>query len=832
MGEGGQGAIILQLSADGKVTNALPQTKAEEETLLFELPSVEDFSIRLEKTDGSFSKDYPTVEHFKKETGFPTGAYKLTALYGDPREMRFGIPAFYGSTDLVVLEGQTTAATVTATVAHALISIDYTDEFKNYLHDYSAEVHSDGYGYLAITEDAEGVACVVPGNVKIAVEFTNPQNQTVKLQPAEFEALAGHHYHIVMNVNGGEVGDAQLQITFDNSLTREEVLIDLTEELFTSPAPTVKAVGFDNNADLEFLSGEAPEGQLRFNVISHGGLKEVNLSLNGTDASGKSFVPAFGNELNLVNAPANAQNQLAQLGIDCKGLFNNPDKMAIVDFSSLPGKMAPGSYEISLSAKDSYSRVSDPVTFRFTAVAPTLEATGLTAIAGLNEGTVSVSYNGSHPDTDITFKAQNKMGVWVDAKVLGIIESAKTRALPVNNYVFTIQLPDTEHSPMNVKVYLYGEEKQTVTLDIEQPQYSLSADGFAGKVLVKVSASDEQLPLITANLNFFEEGVKIADDRIRRNVEDGFITISGFNPSESDANLNSYTLYSSFGSKVDSNSKSVGFTTEVASNLPNADFQSFSETINIPQINAGAPYEYSVWVFKGHYQNRSSIVINTPDEWDNVNSITCNYDGSSEKNTWYVVPSTLQTKAGEVVIRTVGYNPNGPALQEDVASTWGYYSKNHPTYDQLIARAGELSYGTESSKGKAFSSRPASMTFNYAYESRNGESARARVVVYSNGNVIGTGTADVNSASGQSTVSIKYVDDRNLFNKKATSIAVVFTSSTVATPYIYIPEGDELNDNPNPVPNAGSWGASISANSYKSYASGSQLTISNVNLNY
>ena len=822
MGAAGHGAIRLQVSTDGRVRDAVPETRAGSETLP-NVPPVEDFSIKLVKDDGSFSKEYPRLADFQAEQSFPTGTYTLSALYGDANEMGFDEVAFAGSTKVTVLEGETAEAQVTATVAHSLISITYTDGFKNYLHSYSAAVHTDGHGYLDIPADAQGPAYVVPGKVNVAVTFSNQQNQSVTLQPAEFMALAGHHYHITMDVNNGANGVAQLQILFDDSVEQESVEIDLTSELFTSPGPTVTPQGFTDGQAVEFLAGEAPNDKYRFNVISHGGLKEVNLTINST-----AYTPPFGKEINLIGASEEVQRQLEELGIECKGIFRNPDKMAIVDCSGLPKNLPAGEYEISLQAKDAFTRISDAVSFKFNAVAPHLEASGLSAIAGLNEGSVAVTYNGSNPEQDITFKAYDQYGNWVDAKVQSAARQAKTRAIESNTYVFTIKLPDTSRNPMPVKVYLYGQEMQQISLPVEQPAYSVAADALARKVLVKVTASGNQTELITQALNFFENGTKIAESRIVRESTDGMVTISGLNPGQS------YTLQASLNNKPGDGAKSLTFTTETATDVTNGDFAATTETININPINAGGVYSYSFTFITDDYQNRSSIVVNTPNGWGNINNITCNQN-SSLMNTWYVVPSTFVDPAtGYVTVRTVGYNEDGPAIPKGSATLSNYYSRTAPDKSAFKVAAGQLFYGN-SADGTSFNTRPSSMTFAYQFAPKNGETGSAKVVVYSGNTVIGAGKLNVSNTSGTAQVDIKYIDSASLFGKSATSIAIVFQSSSATEPYIDVPSGTDLSDNPNSalVPTRSPFkGDTLAANSYKSFASGSVLTIQNVKLNY
>lgn len=828
MGEAGQGAIRLSLTADSRVEDSAPKTRGDISGLLEKMPEASDFNIHLEKADGSYSKIH-THDDFLKIPSFPTGAYTLRAYCGSPQEEGFDCPYFEGTTEVTVLEARETEAHVNASIANTLISIKYGEGFSAYMADYRAQLHSAGGSYIDYAKEETRPAFVHPGTVTLSIDITNKQGQSVTLQPAEFEAEAGHHYTISLNVNGGNMGEGQLKVEFDDALTEENVYIDLTEELFTAPAPTVTLAGIDAEAgtvpELEFLAGEAPDGQYRFHVISHGVMKKVIMTLKG------EYEPAFGHEIDLISATDAQQQQLAALGIDCKGIFRNPDKMAIVDFSNLPKNLPAGEYELSLRAMDMLTRVSDAVTVKINSVAPELTVDPLSAIFGLNQGSLTVNYNGSHPETDITFQAMNTYGVYVDAPVVNCVEQQNTRAITGRNYLFNIRLADTAKNPVPVRVYLYGKLVKEVELPVEYPEYELAADGFARKAMIKVTASEEQLPVIAGGLKLYEGGSAIAESRITRDVENGLITVSGLTPERN------YDFVASLVNAA-TDPHNISFTTEKETDVTNGDFSQMSRTINIDRINAGGIYTYKAVGITGTYRNKSSIVVDTPTGWGNINSLTCDYDGSANKNTWYVVPSTIgNVDSGTVTVRTVGYSHNGVEPETWTAETFNYYSENAPARTAFDVAAGQLYYGDSASTGAAFTTRPSGVAYDYSYAPVNNETALVEVKVLAGGEVIGSGKTTFSGGSNGS-VDIAYTP--NAFGKKATSLSIVFYSSSASNPEINIPSGAALKDNNKTSPdsnildrnNPDKNGATLGANAYNSKATGSELTVSNVKLNY
>ena len=831
MGPAGRGGISLQVNADGSVKDALPQTRADQ---LFSVPDANDFSIKLEKIDGSYSKTFANVDDFKAEDGFPTGSYTISAFYGNPEDEGFEVPYFEGTEQVTVLEARDTEVSITSKVANSLVSLAYTDNFKNYMTAYSARLHSEGHSYVDIPSEETRPAFVAPGNVGLTVSFTNPQGQSVTIQPTEFVAQPGHHYHITLDVNGGNVGVASLVVSFDDTLSKEDVTIDLSEELFTSPAPSVKTQGFTSGEEVEFLAGEAPADKYRFNVISHGGLKEVILTV-----ASDSFTPQFGKEINLMEANASQQQQLADLGIDVRGIFKNPDQMAYIDISELPMHLPAGSYTVSVVAKDSFTRVSDPASITFTAVAPTLEVTPLSAMAGINQGSLEVSYNGSNPEKDITFQALNKNGIFVDSPVITCTKATRTRSIPVNDYIFTIQLADTDHDPIPVKVFLYGNEVKTVNLKVEEPSFSLASDGFATKAYIKVEASDDQLALITANLRLFKDGAAIPDGNIvSRNTENGIITISGLEPSHS------YQIQGTLRSSVSDNNPKVTVQTESDLQLANGGFDQVERTIN-ETINSGGQYKAGSSSSRFVY-NTADVVVDVPlrsTGWATLNPLTY-FTGSTSKNTWFMVPSTFMDANGAVVIRSVAYSHEG--VEPEGVTNGGLSTKyfNGTAPDFQFRSSGELFLGSYDFTGSAnrkdgisFASRPSSVTFDYSYVPYNSEMGDVYVAVLdASGNVIASKTVNITSASNSSmTVTLPEYE----YGRKAASLRISFRSSngSVSTK---VPSGDDLNErydadnsvlNAHVSPPSGS-GFHVPDNLYKALSTGSVLTVDNVKLNY
>lgn len=821
----GEGKLTVSVTTDTDITvgvprKAVPGTRAAGTDT--NAPEASAFSIKLEKSDGSYSKQWDKLADFNNESSIPTGIYTLTAYYGDMEAQGYDSPYYAGTQEVSVLEARETVAELTASLANSMVTVNYTETFKKYFADYTATLQSSGHAPVELDNSRQGEAVyVAPGTVDLSVAITKPNGQSVTIQPASFQAVAKHHYNITLDVNNGQIGDAQFVVYFDDTLTQEDVTIDLTEELFTAPAPTVNASGFTSGVTMELLSLTNPDSPIKYTIIGHGGLKEVTLTVASSD-----YTPAFGKEINLIGATEAQQNLLAASGVKALGLFKNPDRMASIDITDFIGKLPAGDYTISVVAKDNLTRVSDIITLNITAIPLTLTATPKTGIFGTNTVDVTIAYNGADPAKDITFAALNRSGVYVNAPVVSVVEASRSRAIETKEYTVTIELPDTDRDEVPVKVYLKGEEKLQFNIPIETPTYSVTADALSRCIGLKIDGGEMTSDIVKALHVFISNGTNAS---ITRDTENNIIYINNLDPAST------YTVKHGFTSNANNATELGEVTTEAAANVPNGDFSQTTEVLN-QNINAGGQYRYffGVGSLGKEYilQNHTTLFASEPTGWATINQKTA-YTGSNPMNTWFVVPSTL-AQNGTVLIRSVAYDHNGtlPVLDDHGNSVREKYSRNKPTSLANTA-AGELFLGSYSfdgtehrTNGISFTSRPQALSFDYSYTPINGESGQVVITIFdTSGNVIATASANIDDASSMTSKTITLPAYE--FGTKATKLYICFKST--AGDNVAAPIPDDIADVSNTTSLSG---ITLNADQYKSLCVGSQLTVDNVKLVY
>lgn len=821
VGAEGTGGIRLSLKADANVADAVPQTRATE-TLT--APDINRFSVKLTKSDFSVDKVYSSVDKFNAADGFGIGLYTLAAIYGDVEDEGFDKPAFYGETTVNVIDGESSDASVTATLANTMVSIDYTDAFKTFFPDYSAQLHSDASAnYLDVMKDDAGRPVFLkPGNVALTLNLTQPNTgRTTSIQPAQpFLAKARHHYHITLDYNQGQVGQGQISILFDESVTVEDVILDLSDELFTADPPAASAAGFTPGNDIRHLQGNSVASPVKFNVNAPGKIVEANLSVS---SEGKTF---SGNktQINLINASDADKSLLSQWGIDCRGFFKVPDRFAFVDLSKFIEKLPQGTHTVSLQVKDILSHVSEPISATIVVEPMQLTVATPSAFFGDTQLALNVEYNGDNTG-NLSFKVLTNSGNYVDAPVISVTPNTRaTKAPELKSYKFLLSTPELNRAVVTLRVYFQEQLVDEINFNLGTPQYSVAIDPYSTYFDVKVSAADEAtVRMVTNNLRLFISGGASVSPSISRDADAGIIRASGVSPATA-YKLQTTVYKTTTPVMITENT----FTTEAATPVPNGDFSAVNQnSLNISGLQVGGTWRATAL---GTHYHTSSILRSEPQGWANLNPLTA-YAGSSNKNTWFIVPS-VWTENGKTVIRSVGYNHSGTTPDRSGSNfSTTYYCTNTPGESGLVKSVGELFLGSYTFNGAAsrtdgiaFASRPVSLSFTYSYESWKGEKGLAYIsILDASGSVLAQSDTELDAAS-EKTVTIAL--PAYPFASKAAKIKLGFRSVKDDNVSIDIPTGSRLNEG------TGLENATLAANQYHAVAVGSVLTISNVSLGY
>lgn len=791
----GSGHIAPLVGIDTETTGT-PQTLSRADGTI----SREDLSLRLTKADGSYTKTWDKLSDFSSEEAFPVGDYTLAAFYGNPEQQGFELPAYYGEQTLKIADGETTSVALTASLANSMFSITYTDTFKEYMQSWSASLLT-GNGQIDIEADENRPVYVTSGEVTVKVSVTKPSGLSATFEVAKVTANPRYHYHVNIDVNNGNVGDASLTVTFDETLNQETVDIDISDKLLTSAAPELDAEGFTPGEAIGIIEGFGSSAQPKVNIVAMAGIASVEL----TTKSASLIKQGWPETIELLGTPAADQAVLTKLGLNVLGLWKTPGEMAVVDFSGVLANIKAdpetSTNEFTITVKDKLSRTCDPVTLSVDIEEVELELTSAGEYFDPGHDLkVNLGFNGTDVQKSVKIEyfreAANR---WGELEIKAVSEGVSRG---MSDYVLTLATPAID-GDLKLRASCAG--KVSSTLTVASAPFSLVADVndvFATKAHFSMAARDgKELEYASAaKIMISTDGDTYTESTATREGDLGF-NLNGLTPGT--------TYY--LKANIDGlNSSTCVITTEEALPVPNGNFEDVEQTLS-ETVNMSGEWSISAGV---NYQSTFTFAVNEAKGWASINSKTTS---GNNRNSWFTIPSTYSTSStfssyapkikvvntggwegtpdsfdgftayeGEnsMVIRSVAWDANGttPSLwRKSFISASEHYNHNTPTLTTRSAGRlflGSYSYnGTDNfNEGVSFASRPASLKGYYRYSTEDsGEKASVIIKIMNGSNVVATATAELEPAADftEFTVPISYPAGA----AKATSLCVMFASS-------------------------------------------------------
>lgn len=778
----GQGTISPEFTIDYSVTNPRTMSRAEnrKETVP-NAPELSSFSFHLWKDDGKFDKTYTGLGDFV-DAQFPVGAYSLEAFSGDIEEEGLGKPYFAGSTTFNVYDGEQAKPTLVAKLANTAVSVEYTEAFMNYFTAYSTEIHSSN-GTNYITMPAAGTesewAYVKPGNVDINITVTKQNGVSGTVKAATIEnALPATHYHVTIDANRGEVGNATISVSFDASTAVEPIKIDVSGDILVTPAPVLTAYGFTSGTPLEILEGDAAEATLKVNILAQGDVASVKLNTSSPTPE----LSSLQGDVELLTATEEQKNALTTLGVTTKGIWSGVGQVAEIDFTNILQnlKVANGvsDHIFTITVVDKLNRTCEPVVLKIQAPKPVLVISNQQELAyGQTTAEFDFTYNGKDIQNKVKFQATNAGDDWEDCTYSSVVDNGG------GSYHVVINIP-LRSSDSKVRAIYNTTTSAEYTFKRKIELAAADYDVWATKATVSMSPAAMRSQVTAIYLNDEQKGTTFNDY--------SQFTFTGLTPGAH------YTAKAVLNNGTEA---SVTFTTEAAAPVPNGDFETLkSDAISVTKMLMGGQYKVS----PATYTPWCSFTVSEPAKWTTKNNKTCNLNAAT-LNTWFVIPSTYSTNITAtahcpgaaitgvetatpgvyanlsaqygnyaVVVRNVAWDDKGtnPATSGGAFNTT-YYCTNKPTIANRSA--GQLSLDTD------FASRPTTLNGYYKYErdSQDGtENAVVTVTVLNGSTEIGKGTMELGAAAGftEFAVPVTY----SVTNKKATALKIMITSSNRA----------------------------------------------------
>lgn len=693
--------------------------------------TVNDLTLTLTSADGSFSETFAAAE-FPTDRQFIVGKYTLTASYGDPLAEGFGLPAVHGEAELSVNEGKQTAVELTACPSKAMVSVTFDKTLTEYMTSLSATLHTLAGTDHTFSTDETRALYVRPGSVSLSVSFVKPNGKQATMEVAGFEAQERHHYRINVSQAGSGSGEIQgLTVSFDDTLEKEDITLDISDQALSLPAPTVTPEGFTDGEVFSIVEGgELPRAI--FSIEAPGQIAKAVLSTSGSPLINLGW-PV---EVDLVNAPAEMQQTLTTFGLKDMGLFRNPARLAAVDLSKVASRIPFIDEEhnlvsFTLTVTDKNGKQSEPVGFSVKIDNLVFDVTAPEDYVYMGSGAVNflVNYNGEYPLKDVlSVQYENMRGNLDDAIIASITPQSRAAGL----YEVSVNIGEDYKTPIRLKVNCGSARSSMIEIPVMPALAVNDLDVFATTAKVSVTSNTFDAIELSAN-----GGTTFAETTYSKNG--GTLLLGRLTPGTN------YLVRARVGNVY---SNAASFTTERAEQIANSDMESWTTQ----RVSSGA----NKW---------TKYIPSSP--WATLNDHTMSKAGMlCVRTAAESTRSTSDAHSGTAAeLLTVGW---------DVATTFND-CKQHT--------AGELylgSYEGGANYGVPFSSRPFAVSFWCKFAKfKDGEKGVAEVqVLDAKGNVIASGTLYPSNEDWQKhTIRLDYAAGA----AKAAKIIIRFKSNSKET---------------------------------------------------
>lgn len=780
---GAFGGMSLHLSANSSVTDVT--TRLSEEVL----PSIQDFSISVlqgDKVQASWDK----LSDYDEDTTFPVGSYTLKAFYGDIEKEGFDSPYYEGTTDFNIRGGETTPVETTCKLANTKISIEYTDDFKQYFKTYSSTVQAELGSEVSFSSGETRAAYVKPGRISVKLTFTKVNGglspTTIEVATIE-EALAQHHYHLQMNVDAGK---AMLSIVFDRVTEVRPITLDISDKALNIKPPYFTLTGFEktSNDGNQWDGNPIESNQLSALLTSLGGFTKCILRTTSPN------LPDWPEEgFNLAALTPEDQALLDKSGVKLIGFGINQDQMGIINFTGLIPNLNitdnNDTHLFYLSATSTYGKQSEDYVLNITTPKNFMLLPTEPVKMKSKEVTIPVKLKEGNPQNIKLYYRYYGVMTLINNTVITPIEGKE------GYYNIKASGIDMGVVAKDFQAEYNGLKSAIVSVAVIIPSYSVILEPFdvwsytAEMTIIPEYAEDMSNVMSAIEAYISLNGstwTKVDAKDLKLDVTTGKAVISGLTPGT--------TYY--FRTTCDDGatfSIPVMQTTESVVQLP--DFTQgwgnyFNET-----INKGGGYGYSGILGSSKKQDTRLLTIeDLNDTWAVVNQKTAPTNPKT-KNTWYIVASAFNQNTG-VMLRNVAWSDKlGDPPSKYGSVSWSATTLNDltpPTHEHRSA--GKLFLGSYSynhstnveiyNEGISFTSRPIKLKGTYTYVANNDQGGIVTVIVENRegGQTLklaeGSEVLTATSSQKDFTVDLTY---NTMFEKKATHLRVMFASSSNAS---------------------------------------------------
>lgn len=794
------GGLNIDLSADFTITSV---TKAQVKSKVGE-PSLADFKIEIFDAKGDqLVRSWDSFADMPSVPLFPAGSYLLKASYGTQHKGAFETPYYEGVAPFTIAKHKNTNISVVCRIANVKMTLEYAEGFKKYFKDWSTKVASTGDS-LSFSKEETRAAYFEPGRIGMMLTLTKQNGTSFAFAPPAISTEAGKHYKVNLDVTEGGAGGMNLAISFDQSTEENPILINLDSPSMET-APYLTPTGFTSGQPVSFVEGtEYKPGSMYALLTARKGIKSCVISTSS-------------NELQKMGWPASID--LAAAGADLSALtalgftYTAGDQMAELDFSKLiprlpSGSSAPVLYILNIEATDKDGQRSQDFSLQLESLMPGFELFQPEDIkAGTNETTLTFEL--TEGDASKVIPQYLAYGQWYDCEFVEPVAPTGTQ----NVYTCKVKMATVIDQAQLRLSYNKGsrvsnqvtQKALPLVFEVEIPSENI----WSNKVYLTIKSDVSDLDL--------------SKFKVQRQGETGYLTTSVQNNTILVTGLKPGTPQNLVVS-IGASNVPISFETEKPTQLDNPDFEDWKEEVSILNVFKGG----KIWSgpFKKIDPAKVAVSAQKPVGWSTVNSKTVSISGAT-KNTWCLVPSTLQSSGqnstSAVCIRNTAWTDESIDIPDNEWAISGEGKTMPPSRESLHHSVGKVflgSYTYTNSKEKYeegidFTSRPLKIEFDYKYSPTNSDTeAMLRFSILNGDTKLASQTVHLSAQNEWTsyTVTIDYTNQK----KVATTLKLMFASSSLAS--------DDQTEEDKAI--------ETTDNTSEKYSVGSALYIDNIKLLY
>lgn len=707
-----------------------------------------DISLSMQSADGTYSHTWPDYRSFPVLESFYAGSYHAKAVLGKEGEEGYHCECYVGSSDFEIVDNALTKVDLVCSLSQARIRAVADDAFRRRFPQACIVSHTAGASFVNVFFDKEDAALVSPGSTSIFVSLSDSSDHDIILDTGlEFTTTAD--------------GDHRIEVGFSDDILSvvsgsDEVRIPVGTDILGSPSPSIECCGFTSGSVINLTEGFPAGSSIVMNVKSPVALRKVMLiSMLSADVS--EGLPAECDILGDCHEFVERGLSVSEDGDDCLS----------VDFTRLLENMSVQTKSdlcFMVQAVDMLGRASEVATLKVEIKGVEMSVVSTSkALVGIDTASVTLRFNVPEVEgSDFELFLDDRTTPDVEPmEIMSTSMSEEKGQMSIN-----FRVPEGVSS-IPVRIDFMGKPRLSVEIQRDLPEYYFSVDAFATTVLANVSAAtQEETSAIAKYARIVAGGKEMAV--IERDVENGYLLCSGFQPSTS-YDIECVVL-------KDISPKTCSIRTEKSSPVPDGDFEDIMDLIDYKDFPSGGRYSSTSFpIF--NQQNFVDLNVKWPRKnWASINAKTFCREAEAH-NTWYMQPSSMIdfdcSVSGSKSIRmsSVGWSLHGSEIPPYVqpVDAFDRYNANFPPIDNISAGylfLGSYSFNSSdrtevSTEGVRFGSRPSSLNGFFKYTPDEGNpSDRGWVrVELVNENVNGESTV-----IGSAYMEFSYAPDFRSFN--------------------------------------------------------------------